>query len=129
MRIGYFFNNLEHLMMNENKVYVGNLSFDISEDDLRAYFEQCGAITDIALIKDKMTQRLKGFGFITFEEAGAVQSAIELSGNELMGRPLRVSEAKERDPSSRGPRNFRGGRPQAGGFRRRDREEDSRGNR
>jgi len=100
--------------MSENKIYVGNLSYDITEDALQACFEQCGAIAEVNLIKDRMTQRLKGFGFITFEDSGSVQRAIEMNGEDLLGRPMRVSEAKER--ARTGGSGGRGGRHGGGGY-------------
>lgn len=101
--------------MSENKIYVGNLSYDITEDNLQTCFEKFGVIQDISLIRDKMTKRLKGFGFITFADPSSVQSAIDINGEELLGRPMKVSVAKERERVGGGSRGGRGGRDSRAG--------------
>ncbi len=117
--------------MSENKIYVGNLSYDITEEDLQSCFERFGAIQDINLIRDRATKRLKGFGFITFSEASSAQEAIEIDGEELLQRPMKISVAKERERAGGG--SNRGGRPGHAGHdnRRRGRSsnwDDNRGN-
>lgn len=82
-----------------NKIYVGNLSFRAEVRDiiqaLEETFGQFGEIQDISVIEDRKTGRIKGYGFVTFEEPSAVEKALKLDGEILMGRPLRVSLAKE----------------------------------
>jgi len=104
-----------------SKLYVGNLSFDTNENDLREHFSQAGAVRDVALINDKFTGRSRGFGFVTMEdEAGAEAAISQFHERELDGRKLTVNIAREREerPSGGG-----GGRGHGGG---RDRDRDRR---
>lgn len=81
-----------------NKIYVGNLSYDITNDDLTDFFSSYGPIRDIKLIRDRDTGKLKGFGFIEFEDKNAAQTAVETAnGKELLGRNLKVSMAKQKE--------------------------------
>jgi len=84
-----------------NKIYVGNLSFQLNENDLQSAFEQFGTIQDVALITDRQTGRSKGFGFVTFETDAAAKEALALDGTELEGRPLRVNIAREKTAGDR----------------------------
>ena len=72
------------------KVYVGNLPYRITEEELSAHFK------DIILIKDRETGRSKGFGFVEFESEDQAEAATKLDGQECGGRPLKISIAKER---------------------------------
>ncbi len=79
------------------KIYVGNISFNAQEDDLRNVFSQYGEVTNVNIIVDKFTDRSKGFGFIEMQDESAADAAISaLNGTELLGRELKVNEAKER---------------------------------
>jgi RNA recognition motif-containing protein len=84
------------------KLYVGNLSFQATEEDLRTYFSQAGAPDSVAIIKDRMTGKSRGFGFVEMgsddEAARAIQ---ELDGKEFQGRPLKINEARSRDGGGR----------------------------
>ena len=85
------------------KLYVGNLSYQTTEAELRTLFEQAGEIESVALITDRDTGRSRGFAFVEFateEEAQAAQQRFD--GMELGGRNLRVNEAQERRDSPRG---------------------------
>lgn len=94
------------------KIYVGNLSHDATEDDLRAAFEPFGPLDSVTVIKDKFTGESRGFAFVEMSGRAAAQSAINgLNGKELRGRRLTVNEAR---PREEGP--GRGGR--RGGGRR-----------
>ena len=98
-------------MENVNKLYVGNLSYNTTEDMLKSHFEQNKIETkSITLIKDKYTGSSKGFGFVEVESKEVVQKAIEaMNGKELDGRALTVNEAKP--PKERtGGSGFGGGR-------------------
>lgn len=76
-------------------IYVGNISREATEDDVRELFEQYGTVTSVALIKDKFTKQLKGFGFVEMSNENESANAIKnLDGQQLNGRPLTVSEAK-----------------------------------
>ena len=90
-----------------NKIYVGNLSFSVSEPELEELFGQYGKITEIALIRDRFSNQLKGFGFITFESQQGAESALAMDGKEFLGRPLKVNIAKEREPNAGGRRERR----------------------
>jgi len=84
-------------------IYVGNLSYEVTEDDLRAAFEEFGQVESVAIIKDKFSGKSKGFGFVDMPAKAEGQSAIDgLSGKELKDRALNVNEARPRTESSRG---------------------------
>ena len=78
------------------KVYVGNLNYTITQDDLREFFTPCGNVTDVSIPVDRDTRRARGFAFVEFEENEAIKAAMELTGTTLKGRAVNVSEAKER---------------------------------
>ena len=81
----------------EVKLYVGNLAYTTTEDDLRTLFAQAGTIASVALIKDRDTGRSKGFGFVEMADGSATNAAITaLNGKELDGRTLRVNMAMDR---------------------------------
>ncbi|MBS0358327.1 MAG: RNA-binding protein [Proteobacteria bacterium] len=102
-----------------NKIYVGNLPYRITEQDVEAAFNQYGPIENVMLIKDRATGRLKGFGFVTFETEAAAQDALKMDGKDFQGRPLKVSIAREKTEGGGGSRGGReGGRGGAGGARR-----------
>ena len=87
-------------------IYVGNLLYTATEDELQQLFSQFGTVNSVKLIKDRETGRPRGFGFVEMEAANA-QSAIEaLDGKEYGGRNLRVNEARDRKQSMGGPRRF-----------------------
>jgi len=87
-------------------LYVGNLLFDVAENDLKELFEPFGQVTEVRLIMDKFTGKSKGFGFIEMPSKEEAQKAIaELNGKDIKGRAMTVNEAK--------PKTDRGGR---GGF-------------
>ncbi len=78
-------------------IYVGNLSFDASEQDLQKLFETYGQVSSATIIKDKMTGKSKGFGFVMMPDQSAAQAAIAgANGKDLLGRPIRVNEARPR---------------------------------
>jgi RNA recognition motif-containing protein len=103
-------------------LYVGNLLFDVTENELKGLFEPFGQVTEIRLIMDKYTGKSKGFGFIEMPSKDEAQKAIaELNGKDIKGRAMTVNEAKPKiDRGSRGGRGgFSGGRGR-GGFGRKD---------
>jgi len=80
-------------------IFVGNLAFTATEDDLRQLFEQYGAVDKVNLITDRDTGRARGFGFVEMPDSRAAQSAIQgLQGKDLAGRAITVNEAKPREP-------------------------------
>ena len=99
------------------KMYVGNLSFESTENDLQDLFEQHGTVNEVHLMMDRMTGKSRGFAFVTMNDntqANAAMSA--LNGHELNGRALTVNEARPREERPR-PQGGGGRRPFAG-FRR-----------
>ena len=82
--------------MNKSKIYVGNLSYDTTEDGLRDFFGQYGNISEIRLISDFQTGRSKGFGFITFSSDAEGENALSAHDVELDGRKLRVNTAQDK---------------------------------
>ncbi len=91
-----------------NKIYVGNLSFNVVEDILNEVFTQFGSVSSCKIITDRETGRSKGFGFVEMSSSQEAREAISsLDGKELDGRNLKVNEAKpqeRRDGGSRGNR-------------------------
>ncbi len=80
-----------------NKVYVGNLSWNIGDEGLKEAFSEVGEIEEAVVIMDRIKNRSRGFGFVTFVNPEDAQKAIEeMDGKEVDGRPIRVSEARER---------------------------------
>ncbi|MDZ7360778.1 MAG: RNA-binding protein [candidate division KSB1 bacterium] len=103
-------------------LYVGNLSRQVTEDDLRQTFEPHGEVSSVALIKDKFSGEPRGFAFVEMPaKAQAIAAMQALNGYELMGRSLVVNEARPREERRGG-----GGGRRGGNDRRRD---DSRGRR
>ncbi|NLB34252.1 MAG: RNA-binding protein [Elusimicrobia bacterium] len=79
-------------------IYVGNLAWEVADEDLRQAFEEFGTVDSASVIKDKYSGRSRGFGFVEMSNAEEAQAAIdELNGKELKGREIRVNEAKPRE--------------------------------
>ncbi len=92
------------------KIYVGNMSYDTSEDDLRKAFEAHGSVDSVAVISDQYSGRSKGFGFVEMSSETEAKAAIEgLNDSDLMGRTLKVNEARPRNEGQRGGGGNRGG--------------------
>jgi cold-inducible RNA-binding protein len=101
--------------MSESRLFVGNLSYQTTENDLQDYFAQAGAVTSVNLMMDKFTGKSRGFAFVEMASAADAAKAVEtLHGKELQGRALTVNIARPRE--ERPPRSSGGG----GGYR--DRE-------
>lgn len=84
-------------MMN---IYVGNLSYQTTSEELRQTFEQFGEVASANVVMDKLTGRSKGFGFVEMADRGGAESAIkQLDGTDLKGRTIRVNEARPRTES------------------------------
>jgi len=91
-------------------IYVGNLSFDATENDLREAFEKFGSVDSINIIKDNYSGRSKGFGFIEMPNNAEAQSAIDaLNEKDLKGRALKVNKARPRTENRVGRGGFGGG--------------------
>ncbi len=101
-------------------IYVGNMSYNVTEEDLRGAFEAFGKVDSVAIIKDKYSGESKGFGFVEMPSAAEGQAAIEgLNGKEFKGRTLTINEARPKAEGSRGGRGGgfggRGGGGRGGG--------------
>lgn len=87
-------------------IYVGNIAYSMSEEDLKDEFEKFGEVSVVKIITDRDTGRSKGYGFVEMDDDGAAQEAIaSLNGTEMQGRELRVNEARPREDRPR--RDFR----------------------
>jgi cold-inducible RNA-binding protein len=87
----------------ETKIYVGNLSYETTEDDLRTLFAQAGTVASVALIKDRDTGQSKGFAFIEMSNQSEAEKAIQtFNGYTLSNRPLKVNLARPREERSFG---------------------------
>jgi cold-inducible RNA-binding protein len=104
------------------KLYVGNLSFETTENDLQDLFEQHGKVGEVALMMDRMTGKSRGFAFVTMNDATEASAAMTaLNGKEVNGRTLNVNEARPREERPRpsgGGGGGGGNRSYAGGGRR-----------
>jgi RNA recognition motif-containing protein len=97
-------------------IYVGNLSYDITEDELKKTFEDFGDVESAKVIMDMYTGRSKGFGFVEMPTEAEAQSAIDgLNGKELKGRTVTVNQARPRSSNRRGGGGGRGGSGGGGG--------------
>ncbi len=96
------------------KIYVGNLPWTATEDEIREYFGQHGEVHSVALINDRETGRPRGFGFIEMDDDAAQAAISALDGQDFGGRPLRVNEAQDR-PRRGGGGGGGGGRGGYGG--------------
>ena len=120
-------------------IYVGNLAYKTTDDDLRALFSEHGEVTSARVVTDRVSGQSKGFGFVEMPDRDAAQKAIDaINGNDFQGRKLRVNESQPKPREERrgggnhhhrGDRGgFRGDRGDRGGFRSdrggRDRDRD-----
>ena len=88
-------------------IYVGNLSWNTNDDELRGAFEAFGEVSSTKVIMDRETGRSRGFGFVEMPDDNDAKQAIEgMNNKDLGGRTLRVNEARPRDDRPRGPRRF-----------------------
>lgn len=98
------------------KIYVGNLSYDTTEEGLRSFFSQHGQVESASIISDRMTGRSRGFGFVEMEDSSAQKAIEATNGANLDNRKIVVNEARPREERSGGGRGDGGG-----GFRGRGR--------
>ena len=102
-------------------IYVGNLSWQMTDEDLRTLFEQYGSVTSAKIVKDKVSGRSKGFGFVEMPDDGEAQNALSsLYESEVLGRKIIVNEAQPKPQGSGGgggfkKRSFGGGGNSGGG--------------
>ena len=96
--------------MSNSKLYVGNLTFNATEDDLRNFFGQVGEVRETAIITDKMTGQSRGFAFVTMADEASANAACEkFDSTDMNGRNITVNIARPREdrPMSSGPRRSR----------------------
>ena len=98
------------------KIYVGNLPFSSTEEDLKSLFGRHGTVASVSVITDRETGRPRGFAFVEMEEASAADDAIRaLDGSDLAGRTIKVNEAQGRREGGGGGGGFGGGGGRRGG--------------
>ena len=96
--------------MANAKLYVGNLSYNSTEESLAALFSQFGEVVSMRIVTDRETGRSKGFAFVEMASADAAQQSIaQLNGQQVDGRQLTVNEARPQEPRQGGGRGFGGG--------------------
>jgi RNA recognition motif-containing protein len=114
-------------IMNPTRLFVGNLSYETVEQDLKDFFSQAGNVASVNLMFDKFTGKSRGFAFVELSTADEANKAVEMfNGKELQGRALTVNIARPREDRPRpqggaGGGGWRGGRDQRGGGERRER--------
>lgn len=96
-------------MNNQHTVFIGNLPFSTQKSELQEVFEKFGSITEIHIPVDRQTGKSRGFAFVTFETEEASQAALEMNGQEMNGRTIKVHMAHGKKETS--------GAPRSGGFR------------
>ncbi len=97
-------------------IYVGNLPYNVVEDDLREIFEEYGEVASVKIISDKLSGRSKGFGFVEMDDDQEAKKAIEeLNNAELSGRNIKVNESRPKSNDSRGGGGGGGNRRGGGG--------------
>jgi RNA recognition motif-containing protein len=99
------------------KLYVGNLSFNTTENELQELFSQAGTVQEVTLMQDKFTGKSRGFAFVTMGSEEDAQNAIsKFNGQTIEGRPLTVNEARPREPRPPGGGSGRGYGGGGGGY-------------
>jgi cold-inducible RNA-binding protein len=115
VKLEYFFHEREREYMN---IYVGNLSFDATEEEVRELFAAFGQVASVSLIKDKFTGRPRGFGFVEMSSDSEAQKAIqELNGKDFKGRSMTINQARPRENSGYGRGGGYGGDRRGGSNR------------
>ncbi|HCM41723.1 MAG TPA: RNA-binding protein [Candidatus Omnitrophica bacterium] len=92
------------------KLYVGNLSWQATDEDIKGAFSKYGNLVEASVVRDRFSGRSKGFAFVRFENSESAEKALELNGQDFMGRKLMVSEAREQTERTGGGRDFGGDR-------------------
>ncbi|MBL6920349.1 MAG: RNA-binding protein [Puniceicoccaceae bacterium] len=101
------------------KMYVGNLSYDATDSDIRELFEAHGTVSDVFIVKDRESGRPRGFAFVSMETPEEMNAAIEgLNGAEFAGRALTINEARPREERPQGGGGGYGGGGDRGGYKR-----------
>ena len=98
------------------KIYVGNLPFTATEDQVRALFAAHGTVESVSLPNDRETGRMRGFGFVEMSQSDAARAIQAVNGKDLGGRPLRVNEAQDKPRGGGGGGGGRPGGARGGGY-------------
>ncbi|XP_060677462.1 RNA-binding protein 34 [Hemiscyllium ocellatum] len=93
---------------HRRSIFLGNLSYDISEDEVREHFSECGAIESVRIVRDHESGMGKGFGYVLFQNTDAVTLALKLNNSELKGRKVRVNHSLKKDTASKVQRRSAG---------------------
>ncbi len=86
----------------QKKLYVGNLSFNAKEEEVRTLFSACGPVEEVSIITDRQTGRPKGFAFVRMADDEGARKALELNDRDFMGRNLQIAEARSEGPFGAG---------------------------
>jgi RNA recognition motif-containing protein len=101
----------------QNQLFVGNLSFSTTKEELESAFAQYGTVTEVKIPTDRDTGRVRGFAFVTFDSQQAAEAALAMDGTDLNGRPIRVNVAQEKKTGGTGGRSGGGAGGRSGGGR------------
>ena len=102
--------------MSQNRLFVGNLSYQTMDQDLQDFFSAAGSVSSVNVMMDKFTGKSRGFAFVEFSSSDEANKAVEMfHGKELQGRPLTVNEARPQERRPGGGGGFGGGRNSGGG--------------
>jgi RNA recognition motif-containing protein len=102
--------------MSQNRLFVGNLSYQTAENDLQDFFSAAGSVTSVNLMMDKFTGKSRGFAFVELATSAEADKAVEMfHGKELQGRPLTVNIARPREERAPRPGGGGGGGGYGGG--------------
>jgi RNA recognition motif-containing protein len=100
------------------KIFVGNLSYQATQEELEAMFSAYGTVDQVSVITDRVTGQPRGFAFVEMPDSAQAATAIqEINGREIKGRAVNVNEARPREERGGGGRGFGGGRGRSGGGR------------
>ncbi|KAJ1654092.1 hypothetical protein IWQ61_005920 [Dispira simplex] len=104
--------------VDSRSVYVGNVDYSTTPEELQAHFQSCGLINRVTILCNKLTGHPKGYAYVEFADADAITQAVTLSETELHGRAIKVTPKRTNLPGLRSQRGgFRGRRPFRGGYR------------
>ena len=99
--IPHLFTLCSGVIVLATNIYVGNLAWSTTDDDLRTLFSQYGQVASASVIEDRATGRSRGFGFVEMDDEGARKSIQALNGTDFQGRPLKVNESQPRERERR----------------------------
>ena len=95
--------------MQGSKLYVGNLNYNASEEDIKQLFAKYGSVSSVTIIRDSYSGQSKGFGFVEMSSSEEAEKSLEQNGSDFMGRNITVSEARPQEPRRSSGGGFGGG--------------------